>query len=84
MHANVADLQFGNVSACSTPADYEEAMREVNNLLFMGEWSVQQCDCEHECFQTTYQAYPENMVFRPNETRLRIFYEVYNKIHEIV
>ncbi|KAF4528830.1 hypothetical protein B566_EDAN015030 [Ephemera danica] len=78
------EMQPSNVSECSTPGDYEDAMREVNNLLFMGEWSVHHCECEHECFETTYQAYPENMVFKPNEARLRIFYEdlVFEQIEE--
>jgi hypothetical protein len=65
-----------NVSECSNPLEYEEAMNAIDNMLLMGAWTVHDCDCQHECHETTYLAYPENMAFIPNRSRLRIYFGV--------
>ncbi|XP_059480911.1 acid-sensing ion channel 2-like isoform X2 [Neocloeon triangulifer] len=70
---------------CITPNEYEEAFYTLDQMLFHGVgWNPHECDCQHECQETTFLNYPENLVYKPKNIRMRIFYTelVYENIQE--
>ncbi|KAF4528829.1 hypothetical protein B566_EDAN015029, partial [Ephemera danica] len=69
---------------CISAGEYEAGMNSVTEMLQTSGWTVADCDCTNECTKTTFQAYPNNMAYLTNQTRLRFFYSdlVYEDITE--
>ncbi|XP_065347141.1 acid-sensing ion channel 1C-like isoform X1 [Cloeon dipterum] len=61
-------------SDCNNPDDYAEANDVLDNMLNLGGWRKHDCDCLHECQETTFLSYPENVAYDNNKIRIRVFY----------
>jgi hypothetical protein len=64
------------MTECATPNDYQTAINAIHVLLISGGWSSTTCNCPQQCQQTAFQMYPENIAFKPDHVKVRIFYDV--------
>jgi len=66
---------------CSTPESYNVNVKTIENLLFHGHWSTNNCShCRRQCDQDIYVAYTEMTQMKASDRRiskLRVFFQVF-------
>ncbi len=78
-------LSFGSVALkdddpepCNDSQAYAAVNKRVDDLLFYGEWSENNCPCPRQCNQDFYITYAETNQMgkdQENKGKLRIFYQ---------
>ena len=65
---------------CATQESYDVNVKIIDNLLFHGHWSTNNCSsCRRQCDQDIYVAYTEMTQMKPKDRRiskLRVFFQV--------
>lgn len=74
---------------CKTAEEYRNASNLVEQLLFYGRWSSNNCTCPRQCNQDIYIPYTETMQMDKvyeNLGKLRVFYQVKTReeIHKFI
>lgn len=67
------------LETCTTGESYRRAVTMMDDLLFFGRWSANNCSCPRQCYQDLYIPYTETTQMDKNNAnlgKLRIYYQV--------